>query len=375
MKTNNKLLIVLFWGLFSVFALQQTNYSMADNSIQQLHIFKHSEKALADEVNQNFEFLDNKINDINSQLSLNKQEIGIGIDKPNAYLHVLDTNIDNTNLLFLEFTAGNVGTLGEEGALLRINSNSFRRPLLSLNSPDPKSITRMSNKVFISAAGRVGIGTTTPLSELDVNGNLTLRNPLNEGYTGSTIHFTFRNCPGPKIKSSLRWGLCSKGQSDLVLSSFYEEDKNEMRITNGRVEVAGKIQANSLVETSDIQFKKSIMPLNNSLEKISLLKGVSYFWKTEEYPHKNFDDSKQIGLIAQEVEPIISEVVRTDTDGYKSISYDRLTAVLVEAVKELKTINEKQDQHIKNQKEQIEKHQQEINELKSLVKQLLLKDI
>jgi hypothetical protein len=48
---------------------------------------------------------------------------------------------------------------------------------------------------------------------------------------------------------------------------------------------------------------------------------------------KGFSDDKQIGLIAQDVETVLPELVKTGTDGYKSVSYAKLTVVLVEAIK------------------------------------------
>ena len=71
------------------------------------------------------------------------------------------------------------------------------------------------------------------------------------------------------------------------------------------------------------------------------LQGVNYFWKTKEFPDKQFTDTKQIGFIAQEIEKIYPEVVMTDKDGYKSVDYSRLTPVLVEAIKELKKENDR----------------------------------
>jgi len=62
--------------------------------------------------------------------------------------------------------------------------------------------------------------------------------------------------------------------------------------------------------------------------------GVSYEWKREEYPDKEFAEGKQIGVIAQEVESVIPEAVHTDAQGYKAVSLERLTPVLIEAVKE-----------------------------------------
>ena len=85
---------------------------------------------------------------------------------------------------------------------------------------------------------------------------------------------------------------------------------------------------------SDVRWKKNIATLESSLEKVLQLRGVSYDWKTEEYPDKGFTKERQIGFIAQEVEPILPEVVKTDSDGYKALAYDRIAAVLVEAIKE-----------------------------------------
>jgi len=87
-------------------------------------------------------------------------------------------------------------------------------------------------------------------------------------------------------------------------------------------------------QASDIRWKKNIVPIKDALRKISQVVGVSYEWKREEYPDKEFAEGKQIGVIAQEVESVIPEVVHTDAQGYKAVSLERLTPVLIEAVKE-----------------------------------------
>jgi hypothetical protein len=99
------------------------------------------------------------------------------------------------------------------------------------------------------------------------------------------------------------------------------------------LDVNGTIRGNN-VAPSDRRFKTSIAPLSSSLEKVSSLQGVSYQWDCAKWPKKNFSEGKQIGLIAQDVEKVVPEVVTTDKEGYKSLAYDRLVAVLIEAVKE-----------------------------------------
>jgi len=108
---------------------------------------------------------------------------------------------------------------------------------------------------------------------------------------------------------------------------------------NDLVKIHGTLEMAEAVSPSDVRMKTNIKPINASLNKVSMLQGVSFDWKTEEYADRGLSDDKQIGLIAQEVEKVVPELVKTGADGYKSLSYAKLTAVLVEAVKELKNEN------------------------------------
>ena len=114
--------------------------------------------------------------------------------------------------------------------------------------------------------------------------------------------------------------------------------------------VSGSTWSTTGWSSSDERWKKNIVPLENSLKKVNELQGVNYEWKIEEYPENGFEVGEQIGLIAQEMEKVIPELVRTGDDGYKAIAYDRLTVVLLEAIKELKI---EKDAEIKELQEQI----------------------
>lgn len=115
----------------------------------------------------------------------------------------------------------------------------------------------------------------------------------------------------------------------------------------GNVRVIGTIIASGAIATtaitcpSDIRYKKDIIPLSSSLQKLMRMEGVNYFWKTSDFPAMNFNDKMQMGFIAQDVEKIFPEMVFTDDAGYKSVDYSRLTPVLVETIKDQqKQINE-----------------------------------
>lgn len=66
---------------------------------------------------------------------------------------------------------------------------------------------------------------------------------------------------------------------------------------------------------------------------------------------KHFEEGKQLGLIAQDVEKILPELVKTDPGGYKSVAYQNMVAVLIEAVKE----QQKQINTLNNKVETLEK--------------------
>lgn len=87
--------------------------------------------------------------------------------------------------------------------------------------------------------GNVGIGTESPVQKLDVNGNLLLRNNSNYGGAGSFIHFTSftDSSNGPKIRSSLEYASGQESRSSLILSSYYNEYKDELTLINGNVGV------------------------------------------------------------------------------------------------------------------------------------------
>ncbi len=85
---------------------------------------------------------------------------------------------------------------------------------------------------------------------------------------------------------------------------------------------------------SDEKFKKDIIPINNSVQKLSMLSGVYYNLKVDEFPKMKFPDKKQIGFLAQEVEQYFPELVKEDSEGNKAINYSKFTPIIVEAIKE-----------------------------------------
>ncbi len=125
---------------------------------------------------------------------------------------------------------------------------------------------------------------------------------------------------------------------------------------------------------SDIRFKKNIETINNALEKVLKLRGVTYNYRTDEFIGKGFPKNKSVGLVAQEIEEVIPELVSEGPDGYKAVAYDKLTAVLIEAMKEQQSkieLLEKENIELKGQAEKIKELEAKIEKLTHLANALI----
>ena len=103
--------------------------------------------------------------------------------------------------------------------------------------------------------------------------------------------------------------------------------------TSGRIDAANDVVAFS---TSDIRLKENIKPIENALDKISKISGNTYDWKAELKDVHGYDGN-DVGVIAQEVEAVLPQLVQDRDNGYKAVKYDKLVALLIEGIKEQQT--------------------------------------
>lgn len=100
----------------------------------------------------------------------------------------------------------------------------------------------------------------------------------------------------------------------------------------------GLLSSTQYSAISDANYKENIVTITDGLNKINQLRGVSFNWKDTGQP--------SLGVIAQEIEKVLPEVV-CETDGKKTVMYDNIIGVLIEAIKEL---NEKVERLQNNNK-------------------------
>jgi hypothetical protein len=104
--------------------------------------------------------------------------------------------------------------------------------------------------------------------------------------------------------------------------------------TTPRLDVNGNIRCVGISQTSDARYKRAVQPIAGALELVQGLRGVSYYWRQQEFPHKAFTAQQQLGFLAQEVEKVLPQAVSRDAEGYYSVDYVKVVPVLVEAMKE-----------------------------------------
>ncbi len=146
----------------------------------------------------------------------------------------------------------------------------------------------------------------------------------------------------------------SDGSVDLYFdnSKKFATSTNGVHIQNGGLGVGidaaatdGQIRATDDITafaSSDVSLKENIHNIDSPMDKVQQLNGVLFDWK-EDFIKKNggedgyFVRKTDVGVIAQDVEKVLPEVVGTRPNGVKAVKYDRLCALLIECVKDLQT--------------------------------------
>jgi hypothetical protein len=189
--------------------------------------------------------------------------------------------------------------------------------------------TTSTQRMIVKSNGDVGVGTNLPDARLEIaghssNGKFLLIDNVGGGETFLNVEDGF--------DSQL---LQIKRETDNTISFNSYKDFNFLdnvgiKTTNPSytLDVTGNIRATgSITENSDESLKENIQTIDNACDKVSKLRGVSY--------NKIGEEDKKIGVIAQEIEAVVPEVVTEDINGIKSVSYTNLVGLLIQSNKEL----------------------------------------
>lgn len=189
----------------------------------------------------------------------------------------------------------------------------------------------LSNAITILRNGNIGIGNNVlvPTHRLDVGARARMR------HSSQTAGIYFDN------SQNAQDGFVGMKQDDQL--GFYLGGMWRLWVDK---QGYGYVDS-GIIQTSDRRLKRNFSPLSESLSKLTSLQGYHYFWKDTLK-----DQTTQTGLIAQEVETLFPELVKTDDKGFKAVNYIGLVPHLIEAVKELEQANEvleKQNQRMETE--------------------------
>jgi hypothetical protein len=267
------------------------------------------------------------------------------------------------------YSAGSNGSYFEGNVRIRGGLSNDTAAYMQINGGT-------SAQTFIN--GWLSVGTTSISAKIDTYGSIASNSGLSNASTRpavSTGTMTNGEVRGYSVTSpsaddgflrvSAGGGTNANTKSYIDLSGYStvsDMDKNivigtsgteRMRIdTSGNVgigtaspsyllDVNGTARVTTLIETSALKYKTNIQPLEPQLSKVTQLEPVTFDWIDKPNPKTN------IGLIADEVEKLYPEFVSKTEDGeIEGIEYSKLTTVLIQSIKELKEIVDKQQEQI-----------------------------
>ena len=170
------------------------------------------------------------------------------------------------------------------------------------------------NLFWDNTNNKLGIGgTTIPNKSLDILGDINISGDIYKNNILLSNIYDWKTTINDTNTIYINKGV----YIDYNSNDFYYKFK-----VNGNVFASGEIYS-----SSDIRLKTNITTILNPIDKIQQLNGVYY--------NLISTNKRCIGLIAQEVEKIIPEVVYTNSDEMKAIAYNNMIALLVESIKEL----------------------------------------
>jgi hypothetical protein len=181
-----------------------------------------------------------------------------------------------------------------------------------------------ASAIMLKSSGRVGIGTDDPNDLFHISSSTAGVGRIRIEETG----VTGSNHPGVVLynENTYEGGFTYNESADHVeISSGFGGGLIAIEIDS----TTNNVNFTKIItESSDERLKENVVPITGALNSLGVFSGIRFTWKDR-------DTGPQIGIIAQELEKVYPELVKSDKEGFKSIAYGNLVSVLIEAIKEL----------------------------------------
>ena len=259
-------------------------------------------------------------------LTNNRLPKGTGIE------HLVDSNItDSGTLITLGSNTTITGTLVASGTSLISGSSqvSFNgivdKPTLVSGSSQidvmsTTNIARLATTGSNTFTGNISINTgTTGFLTLGASNSY---GSISSGGSGATIYFNGATRGGTTTAASNTIVVATDGE--FYITNGAANSTKFLLASNGNATISG-----TFTETSSLRYKENVETIKYGLDKVIQMRGVTY--------NKKDNGVKEVGVIAEEIYEVLPEVVLKNEAGeIDSVSYGRITAVLIEAIKDLK---------------------------------------
>lgn len=277
------------------------------------------------------------------------KKFGMGINKPTQKL----TIVDGSTTCYMNIQNSTTGYTTTSGMLIGMEGNNGW-----LSTYEPGNLylgTNSAAKVTIASDGDVGIGITSPLQKLDVNGAVNIRgNASNQLlFCGSAEAIWYDD-------TYFSWGYGGQYNyfgDEVTIGTSAAPGYN--LVVNG---TAAKTGGGSWSTLSDVRMKDLTGEYQKGLNEIMQLKPVTFTYKAGN-PRELNSNEPQIGFVAQDVQKIFPEAVTECKDGYLDFNIHAVNVALVNAVKELKAENEEL-------KMANEKYEERLTEIENILREL-----
>ncbi len=252
----------------------------------------------------------------------------------------------------------------------------------------------VTESMTINHLGNVGIGVSSASSPLEVNGAIEVSElkPKDISSTDKAIQvnghswINFRTGGGGAAdRSGIIFSRYSgshfmvNNESEKLRISYTNENSSDPQFTGAtsifNLDNVGNLAiSGSLTQNSDRNLKKDFAKISNPLEKLDQLNGYYYHWKDAA------KSARQVGVVAQEVEAVLPELISVDENGTRSVAYGNLTALLIEVNKQQELEKEALQAEVaalteavaelKNQNQQLAQQANDVEMLKAALLQI-----
>jgi hypothetical protein len=286
---------------------------------------------------------------INGALSVGGSLVIGSVNNPQAKLQVLAgaivPSVGKSPQAGIQFPPNPGGGSGDE-AFIRyfVTAGETTRLQIGIGNDldDSIGLVQAGAERLTVVNGRIGIGTMTPTYALDVSSNGGIKLGL-EGNGGGRLILA-NNAGDNKIYLEAFSADGNGSAAELLITGKNVDPIPIIKLVATATSTSGNFTVNgsafkpgggSWGNSSDLRLKRKIEPLTGALEKLLQLRGVCFEWVEPE--KMGNQHGLQRGLIAQEVESVFPEWISADADGYKLLSIIGFEALMIEALRELKS--------------------------------------